>query len=234
MEIFGTLTIPLFLIVFLLLLSYFFWRHVWFFRNPPRRVPPGEHIVSPADGTVVYVERVPANTPVISIKNNRALSVPDIVKEDLSEMKALIGVFMSPFNVHYNRAPMSGQVEFIHHHPAVLKNHHMGSMHWRSILRRHPIYEHSSHLIHNERTVTQISGLFKGHPLSCYVVQIAGGSVRGIESWVETGHRVEQGQVFGMIRVGSQVDVVLTWKEAMFIKVNPGDRVVAGESILIE
>jgi phosphatidylserine decarboxylase len=45
---------------------------------------------------------------------------------------------------------------------------------------------------------------------------------------------VEQGQVFGMIRVGSQVDVVLTWKEAMFIKVKPGDRVVAGESILIE
>jgi phosphatidylserine decarboxylase len=234
MEIFGTLTIPLFLIVSLLLLSYFFWRHVWFFRNPSRRVPPGEHIVSPADGTVVYVERVPANAPVISIKNNRTLSVADIVKEDLSEMKALIGVFMSPFDVHYNRAPMSGQVEFIHHHPAVLKNHHMGSMHWRSILRRHPIYEHSSHLIHNERTVTQISGLFKGHPLSCYVVQIAGGSVRGIESWVETGHRVEQGQVFGMIKVGSQVDVVVTWKDSMSVKVKPGDRVYAGESILIE
>jgi phosphatidylserine decarboxylase len=66
------------------------------------------------------------------------------------------------------------------------------------------------------------------------VVQIAGGSVRGIESWVETGHRVEQGQVFGMIRVGSQVDVVVTWKDSMSVKVKPGDRVVAGESILIE
>jgi phosphatidylserine decarboxylase len=234
MEILGTLTTPLSLIVIFLLLSYFFWRYVWFFRNPPRRVPSGEHVVSPADGTVVYVERVPANAPVISIKKKRSLSIADIMREDLNEMKVLIGVFMSPFDVHYNRAPLSGQVEFIHHHPAVLKNHHMGSMHWRSILRRHPIYEHSSHLIHNERTVTQISGLFKGHPLSCYVVQIAGGSVRGIESWVETGHRVEQGQVFGMIRVGSQVDVVLPWKEAMFIKVKPGDRVVAGESILIE
>ena len=234
MEILGTLTTPVSLIVVFLLLSYFFWRHVWFFRNPPRRVPPGQHIVSPADGTVVYVERVAANAPVISIKKKRSLSIADIVREDLNEMKVLIGVFMSPFDVHYNRAPLSGQVEFIHHHPAVLKNHHMGSMHWRSILRRHPIYEHSSHLIQNERTVTQISGLFKGYPLSCYVVQIAGGSVRGIESWVETGHRVEQGQVFGMIRVGSQVDVVLTWKEAMFIKVKPGDRVVAGESILIE
>jgi len=63
---------------------------------------------------------------------------------------------------------------------------------------------------------------------------LQGESVRGIDSWVEAGHRVEQGQVFGMIRVGSQVDVVVTWKEAMFIKVKPGDRVYAGESILIE
>ena len=234
MEIFGTLTAPLLFIPFLLVLSYWFWRHVWFFRNPSRRVPPGEHIVSPADGTVVYVKQVPAHAPVISVKHHRALSIADIVKEDLNEIKVLIGVFMSPFDVHYNRAPLSGQVEFIHHHPAVLKNHHMGSMHWRSILRRHPIYEHSSHLIHNERTVTQISGLFKGDPLSCYVVQIAGGSVRGIESWVDAGHRVERGQVFGMIRVGSQVDLVVTWKQAMSIKVKPGDRVVAGESILIE
>jgi len=234
MEILGTLTIPLLLIPLLPVLFYFFWRHVWFFRNPSRRVPPGEHIVSPADGIVVYLKQVPANDPVISMKNQRALSIADIVREDLNEIKVLIGVFMSPFDVHYNRAPISGQVEFIRHHPAVLKNHHMGSMHWRSLLRRHPIYERSSHLIHNERTVTQISGTFKGQSLSCYVVQIAGSSVRGIESWVEPGRCVEQGQVFGMIRVGSQVDVVVPWKEGMTIRAKPGDRVYAGESILIE
>jgi phosphatidylserine decarboxylase len=234
MEIFGTLTLPLLLILFLLLLSCVFWRYVWFFRNPSRRIPPGEHIVCPADGTVVYVKQVPAHAPVISVKNHRALSIADIVREDLSEIKVLIGVFMSPFDVHYNRAPISGRVEFIRHHPAVLKNQHMGSMHWRSILRRHPIYEHSSHLIHNERTVTQISGHFRGLPLSCYVVQIAGGSVRGIESWIKPGHRVDQGQVFGMIRVGSQVDLVVPWKQAMSVKVKPGDRVNAAESILIE
>jgi phosphatidylserine decarboxylase len=234
MEIPGKLTIVLFLITLLIPVSYFFWRYVWFFRNPARQVPPGEHIVSPADGRVVYVARVPANAPVISIKNKRALSVADIVREDLDEKKVLIGVFMSPFDVHYNRAPISGQVEFIHRHPAVLKNERMGSMHWRSVLRRHPIFERSSHLIHNERTVTQISGTFKGEPISCYVVQIAGGSVRGIESYVPAGHRVDQGQVFGMIRVGSQVDLVVPWKESMSVKVKPGDRVYAGESIVIE
>jgi hypothetical protein len=42
----------------LILGGYFFWRYVWFFRNPPRWPPPGENIVSPADGTVVYVNRL--------------------------------------------------------------------------------------------------------------------------------------------------------------------------------
>jgi phosphatidylserine decarboxylase len=234
MEIPLTLTVPFFFTSLLLSGSYFFWRYVWFFRNPQRRVPPGENIVSPADGTVVYVEQMPADVPVISIKNKRALTISDIMREDLKDMKLLIGVFMSPFDVHYNRAPMSGQVEFIHYHPAVLKNDHMASMHWRSILRRFPIYERSSHLIHNERNVTRISGTFKREPIACYVVQIAGGSVRGIESYVRAGHRVDQGQVFGMIRVGSQVDLVVTWKESMSVKVKPGDRVYAGKSILIE
>jgi phosphatidylserine decarboxylase len=233
MEILGTLTLPVLLMLFFLLF-YLFFRHVWFFRNPSRCIPAGENIVSPADGTVVYVEKVPPHAPVLSVKKRRTLSIADIVREDLKEIKVLIGVFMSPFDVHYNRAPISGQVEFIHHHPAVLRNHHMGSMHWRSILRRYPIYEHSSHLIHNERTVTQISGNFKGEPLSCYVVQIAGGSVRGIDSRVKTGDRLDKGEVFGIIRIGSQVDLVVTWKEGMTIRTKPGDRVYAGESILIE
>jgi phosphatidylserine decarboxylase len=234
MEISGALTLTFFLLTFLLAVSYFFWRYVWFFRNPSRCIPQGENIVSPADGTVVYVERVPADVPVISIKKKRALTISDIVREDLKGMKLLIGVFMSPFDVHYNRAPISGQVEFVHHHPALLKNEHMSSMHWRSLTRRFPIHEHSTHLIYNERTVTQISGVFKGEPISCYVVQIAGGSVRGVESYKPAGRRVTKGEIFGMIRVGSQVDLVMTWREFMSVKVKPGDRVYAGESLLIE
>lgn len=224
--------IPLF--AFLIPLLYLFWRYVWFFRNPPRMIPEGEPIVSPADGTVVYVKRVPSNEPVISIKNKRTLSISDIVREDLKEMKLLIGIFMSPFDVHYNRAPLSGEIEFIRHHRAQWKNHHMGSMHWRSLMRRFPIYENSHHLISNERTVTKIRGTYQREDVSCYVVQIAGGSVRGIESYVPAGGRVSKGHIFGMIRVGSQVDLVITWKETMVVKVNPGDRVRAGETIVIE
>jgi phosphatidylserine decarboxylase len=141
---------------------------------------------------------------------------------------------MSPFDVHYNRAPLSGQIELIRHHGAQWKNHHMASMHWRSTVKHFPIYENSRHLISNERTVTKIRGKYRQEQVSCYVVQIAGASVRGIDSYMPVGGHVPKGHIFGMIRVGSQVDLVITWKESMVVKVNPGDRVRAGETIVIE
>ncbi len=222
----------LLLLIFLLL--FLFWRYVWFFRNPTRTSPTGENVVSPADGRVVYVKRVPPRVPIISMKNNREVSVSDIVREDLTEAKLLIGVFMSPFDVHYNRIPLSGEIEFVRHHPAQVKNHHMGSMHWRALMKRLPIYENSPHILDNERSVTKIRGFFRDEPISCYVVQIAGGSVRGIESRVSRGEAVTKGQIFGMIKIGSQVDIVTTWKDSMTVKVRPGQKVRAAETILIE
>jgi phosphatidylserine decarboxylase len=217
----------------LLSAGYLYWRTVWFFRNPQREIPEGENIVSPADGTVVYTRILQPQSPVIALKRQRTVSVSDIVKEDLSETKVLIGIFMSPFNVHYNRSPMSGTVEYIRHHPAKLKNHHMTSMHYRSLFRLLPIYENSPHIVENERTVTKVRGSFRDQSFWCYVVQIAGGSVRGIQSMVSEGQRINKGEIFGMIRIGSQVDVVLPWKKAMTLHVKPGMKVRAGKSVLI-
>jgi phosphatidylserine decarboxylase len=213
--------------------GYLYWRTIWFFRNPPRDIPEGESIVSPADGTIVYTKILPPQSPVIALKGQRMVSVSDIVKEDLSETKVLVGVFMSPFNVHYNRSPISGTVEFIRHHPARLKNHHMTSMHYRSLFRFLPIYEKSPHIVENERTVTKIRGAYRNQSLWCYVVQIAGGSVRGIQSNVSEGQHVNKGDIFGMIRIGSQVDLVLPWKRSMTLQVKPGMKVRAGKTILI-
>jgi len=214
--------------------SYLFWRYYWFFRNPDRKIPGGEDIVSPADGTVVYVKQVQPHEPVISIKGKTSLRLSDIVRTDLSGALVLIGIFMSPFDVHYNRTPISGRVENIQHHPATLRNHHMGSMHWRTVLKRFPIYKHSMHILENERTVTRFSGRFKGTPVSCYVVQIAGGSVNGIDSYISKGNIVDKGSVFGMIRIGSQVDLIITYVESMDVEVRPGERVRAGETVLIK
>jgi phosphatidylserine decarboxylase len=110
----------------------------------------------------------------------------------------------------------------------------MTSMHWRSLVGRFPIYGRSPHLAENERTVTLIAGRFKAEPVNGYVVQIAGGSVRGSESYVPEGGSVRRGGVFGMIRIGSQVDLVLTWRESMNVRVRPGQRVRAGETILVD
>jgi len=214
--------------------GYLFWRYFWFFRNPIRQIARGENIVSPADGTVVYAMKVGPGDPVISIKRDKKLSVKDIVREDLQRTKILIGIFMSPFNVHYNRCPVSGAVEFVKHHEPVFKNYHMYSMHWRSFLKRMPLYVNSAHIIANERSVTNISSIFRGKRISCYVVQIAGGSVCGIESFVTPGLEVAKGSIFGMIRIGSQVDLVVTYEDSMKLMVQAGDKVRAGETILVQ
>ena len=217
----------------LALAGFGFWRYFWFFRNPPRQAPHGDNLVSPADGTVVYVKEVEPHKPAISIKQGVAASINDIVQQDLERPRILVGVFMSPFNVHYNRSPLPGAVEFIRHHPPRPVNRHMGPMHWRSILRHVPLYRNSVHILANERTVTKIRGSFKGKEVSTYVVQIAGKSVHGIDSYVKPGSEVAKGDIFGMIRIGSQVDLVVTHLPGMEVKVRPGNKVRAGETILI-
>ncbi len=215
------------------LAGYGFWRYIWFFRNPPRKAPLGDNLVSPADGIVVYVKEVEPQERVISIKRGVKAAINDIVQEDLERPRILVGVFMSPFNVHYNRSPLAGTVDFIRHHPPRSVNRHMGHMHWRSVLKNLPIYQNSVHILENERTVTKFRGSFRGEDVSAYVVQIAGKSVHGIDSYVKPGLQVAKGDMFGMIRIGSQVDLVVTHLRGMEVRVRPGDKVRAGETIFI-
>jgi len=215
---------------------YLFWRYVWFFRNPHRNIPPeGTGILSPADGTVVYAREMKPQESVINIKRGMQATLGDITREDINRPKFLIGIFMSPFNVHYNRIPVSGTIQFVHHYPAsVAKNVCMLAMHLRTIFRRTPLYRNSAHIIQNERTVTKIEGKYRGKEIACYIVQIAAKSVAGIDVFTGEGHQANAGEIFGMIRIGSQVDMVITPLEGMTIKVSPGDKVKAGQTILIE
>jgi phosphatidylserine decarboxylase len=221
-------------VVLFLIGGFLFWRYVWFFRNPDRAIPGTDCIVSAADGTVVYVKEVQSHEPVIVIKKGLEATIKDIAKEDDESPKLLIGVFMSPFDVHYNRAPLSGTIEKIAYHEPVGANRHMGSMHLRTVLRLFPFYRNSVHIVTNERKVTRIRGSFNGKELSCYVAQIAGKTVHGIESFKAEGDRVDKGEIFGLIRIGSQVDLVVPRLPDMHIRVRPGDTVRAGESILID
>lgn len=214
--------------------AYLFWRYVWFWRNPPRTPPEQQGLLAAADGTVVYVKKFTQADEVISIKRGLAARLVDITREDSPLPKLLIGVFMSPFDVHYNRAPLSGTVEFVRHHPGRGRNLNMGAMHRRVLARRGPYYEGSGHVVQNERTVTKINGTLKGSPASCYVVQIAAKTVAGIDSYVKTGDDLKRGAIFGMIRIGSQVDIVVPWRDDLRVWVEPGDRVRAGETLLVD
>ncbi len=213
--------------------GYLFWRYVWFFRNPARITPEGDNIVSPADGTVVYVRLVKAHHEVMSIKQGVKARLTDIVKEDLDYPKVVIGIFMSPFDVHYNRIPLAGRVTAIRHHPPEPANLAMTAMHWRTILKRPPLYRHSRHIIQNERQVMRVEGIYKGEPFPYYVVQIAGKNVNGIDNYVQPGAEVAKGSIFGMIRIGSQVDLVTPFLPGLEIKVRPGAKVRAGETVLL-
>jgi phosphatidylserine decarboxylase len=214
--------------------GYLYWRHVWFFRDPPRSPPAAAGILSPADGVVVYVRRVPPGEDVVVIKQGVRATVRDILRQDENTTRLVIGVFMSPFDVHYNRAPINGRIDFIRRHPALGENLHMGAMHWRTLLDLPPHYQDSVHIVQNERAVTHFVGDYRGEPLSCYVVQIGARTVNGIDSYFREGDSVARGEKFGMIRIGSQVDVVVAWRPGFEVKVQPGERVRAGETILIE
>jgi len=67
-----------------------------------------------------------------------------------------------------------------------------------------------------------------------YVVQIGARTVSGIDSYFRTGDRVRRGVAFGMIRIGSQVDLIVPDRGGIAPRVRPGDRVVAGETIVIQ
>jgi len=214
--------------------GYVYWRYVWFFRNPERVAPVEAGLVSPADGTVVYVRKVEPGEDVVVIKQGVRATVKDIAREDDGQPKLVIGIFMSPFDVHYNRAPLDATIDFIRRYPATGENVHMGEMHWRTLLNVAPRYANSTHIVQNERAVTRFVGQYDGNVFPFYVVQIGARTVNGIDSFYPAGSRVERGASFGMIRIGSQVDLIVPWRDSLEPLVQPGDTVRAGETVIVQ
>lgn len=164
---------------------------LWFYRDPPRT--PGAGIVSAADGKVVLVETI---------------DDPDVGPGQR------IAVFMSPADVHVNRAPASAEMmSSVHHKGGYI-----------------PAFKKESE--RNERLVTMWRATgdddAMGKDDALKVVQIAGAMAKRIDPWVEPGARLAKGARFGMIRLGSRVDVYLPAGYTPVVKV--GDRVKAGSS----
>jgi len=184
-----------------------------FYRDPERSPPAGDGlVVSPADGEVVYVKRSRDGQLPVASKHGASVGLEELTHTALHERDAVVvGIAMSFLDVHVNRAPIAGRV--------VLSRHFPGR--FGSLKRPETVFE-------NERTTTLIAG----SRLEVAVVQIASRLVRQITSYVGDGQEVNLGQRIGIIRLGSQVDVVLPQRRDLRILVGEGDRVTAGVSVI--
>lgn len=183
-----------------------------FYRDPERASPGTDRaVVSPADGQVLYVRPFRRGEVPPVEKKGRPLALAELAAVDICERGYLIGIGMHLLNVHVNRAPIGGRVTGLIHIPGG----------FFSLKRKGATTanERLTTVIENERT--QVA-----------VVQIASRLVRRIVSYVEAGTDVSLGQRIGMIRFGSQVDVIVPESDGLHIAVRTGDRVRAGVSVL--
>jgi phosphatidylserine decarboxylase len=186
------------------------WR---FFRDPERTPPQDPHaMISPADGEVIYVNRFEAGQVPVSQKGKGCFSLRDFTDTDLfGDGGYVIGIAMNFLNVHVNRAPIDGEIEMLKRIPGLFLS-----------------LKKPEALVQNERVLTVIRrGDFRAG-----VVQIASRLVRKIVSYQAQGSVVTKGQRIGVIKFGSQVDLILPASVGLEILCKVGDNVYAGRSIL--
>ena len=218
--------IPIFIFLFFCVLIY--WRYSFFFRDPERIITEGDNIVSPADGTVVYVKKVENGTLPISIKKKKEIRLEEILKTRVPlGTFYIVGIFMHPTSVHVNRAPIEGKVGSIFYTKG--RNLPMTAMWWRILFRRKPFEAYSQHIVTNERNTISIIGR-----IPVFLVQIADIYVNRIECWVGIGDKVSKGQRVGRILMGSQVDLIFPCENNMKVVITEGQKVKAGESVIAE
>ena len=165
-----------------------------FFRNPVRNTIMNEkHIISPVDGKVVNIEKV-------------------YEKEYFKDERLQVSIFMSPFNVHVTRYPISGKVNFSKYHPG------------EYLVAWHPKSSEK-----NERTTIVLENEVVGKIL---YRQIAGALARRIVNYAEVGENVTQGKDAGFIKFGSRVDLFLPVDSILNIEIN--QHVRGGEDIISE
>lgn len=166
-----------------------------FFRDPNRETPQGASlIIAPADGVVSHI---------VSLFEEHYLKC-DTTK---------ISIFMSVLNVHVNRVPVHGRVEFIKHTKG-------------KFLDARDDECFSS----NENNVMGLSLI--GSQVKIAVKQIAGKIAKRIVCACKVGDVFEQGQRFGMIKFGSRVEVFVPNTVAFEVMVKVGDKVTAGKTVL--
>ena len=179
-----------------------------FYRDPERKVPEGNNIVSPADGKIISILKV--KDEAINI-NKGFLGKIQTLTKDVAKECYVISIFMSPLDVHVNRAPVGGKIVSI--------KHEKGKYFAAFDIKKSLINEKNEITIKNEKI-----GKIK-------VIQIAGFLARRIVCSVNKNEKINKTQRIGKIVLGSQVILILPF-EKIWLKARKGQKVVGGETII--
>jgi len=182
-----------------------------FWQTPKRKITAKENeIVSPADGNVLYIKRIEAGETPISVKNGKLNELNELTKTNLLSSPCwLIGINMTPWDVHKNCAPIDGKI--------TLNKHTKGKFLSLKLFDALSQNERNTYVIENKK-------------LKVGVVQIASKGVRRIDSYVNEGSQIKRGEWLGMIRFGSQVDVILPYDCRINLKI--GQQIYAAKTII--
>jgi phosphatidylserine decarboxylase len=168
---------------------------LYFFRDPKRAIPEGPNlIVSPADGLITDVTPLPQY-------------------DFIGRPSVRVGIFLSVFNVHINRAPFDGRVLDTHYKPGEFVN-----------AQRADCAERNEFM--------WIGFEVPSDPQRRFAVrQVSGMLARKIVCTLERGSTIPRGEKFGMIKLGSRTEVILP-ADAVQVHVRPGDKVRAGCDVI--
>lgn len=194
---------------FVLFILLFLYR---FFRNPERKISAAaDEFVSPADGRIIYIKELEKGQIPVSVKKRRIASIDEITKTELPGQPCyLIGIAMTLFDVHMNRAPAEGTVVLVKHTPGS----YLG------------LNKPESTVVNERNTIV----IRRDDGLLVAVVQIAAKWVRRCIVSVKEGERVTHGGIIGRIRWGSQADLIIP--RNCEILVREGEQVYAGTTII--
>src|SRR6266446_6915290 len=160
---------------------------VAFFRDPDRSVPPDRNlIVAPADGRVSDIVELDEKE-VLKIKTRR------------------VGIFLSIFDVHTNRAPIAGRIVYRQHHEGLCLD------------ARDPDCPEKNEAV---------KWAFENSRGTIVVRQLTGAIARRIVAWANVGDELKKGERFGMIRFGSRTELYLPLSATILVRV--GDHVAGG------
>jgi phosphatidylserine decarboxylase len=151
--------------------------------------------------------RVPENTNlIVSPADGKVVKI-----SRSSDGEQTISIFLNIFNVHVNRSPISGEVERLEYKRGKFK----------------VAFDEEASRVNEQNVIT-----IRGNEIRVVVRQIAGLIARRVVCWKKPGQSLQRGELIGLIRFGSRVDVVLP--QRIRIAVSVGDHVKGGSSILGE